>query len=88
MKCECCGRNKKMFESFDIVKGKTVELHLCSKCNDLCFKIRDFAKLKNINEFNKALKGIDSFSDNHSKGFQQWFQEFIKKIKEQNKMDN
>lgn len=87
MECDCCGKNKKMFESFAVVKRRNEELHLCSKCNDLCFKIRDFAKLKNTEEFNKSLKEINSFSSNHSISFQHWFHEFIKEIKKQNKIE-
>jgi ribosome-binding protein aMBF1 (putative translation factor) len=86
MKCDCCGKSKKMLDSFAIVKVKNEELHLCSKCNDLCFKIRDFARLKNVDEFNKNLNKINFFSPNHSKSFQNWFQGFVKKIKEQNEI--
>lgn len=79
MKCDCCGKNKRLFESFSILKYEEVKLNLCAKCNDLCFKVRDFSKLKNNEEVNKAINNIESHSKKSSDQFKKWFAVFKQK---------
>ena len=35
MVCDCCGRKKKLFESFAAVKYKQTQMNFCVDCNDL-----------------------------------------------------
>ena len=47
MVCDCCGRKKKLFESFAAVRVKNGQLNLCVECNDLAYKVRDDANTMN-----------------------------------------
>ena len=39
MVCDCCGRKKKLFESFAAVKHKQTQMNFCADCNDLAYKV-------------------------------------------------
>ena len=56
MVCDCCGRRKKIFESFAAVKHGQTQMNFCVECNDLAYKIRDDANEQNIDSYEKHLK--------------------------------
>ena len=47
MVCDCCGRKKKLFESFAAVQAKDSQLNFCVECNDVAYKVRDDASEMN-----------------------------------------
>ena len=56
MKCACCGRKKKLLESFEnIGKGGSV----CVDCSDILYRIHDAVTEKNIEEYKIRKKSID-----------------------------
>ena len=56
MVCDCCGRRKKIFESFAAVKYGQTQMNFCVDCNDLAYKIRDDANEQNSDSYEKHLK--------------------------------
>ena len=77
MNCDCCGRKKKLFESFAKISEKNIEINLCVKCNDLMYKIRDA-----YNDGDKEkYKDYNNIIDNHKKDskneFIEWKKHFI-----------
>ena len=71
MKCSCCGRKKKLFESFEnIGKGREV----CVDCSDILYRIHDAVSEKNSEEYDANKKKIEAFfSKQASKEFKDWF---------------
>lgn len=79
MKCSCCGRKKKMFESFeDIGQGGNI----CVDCSDILYRIHDAvtenqkeeyeAKVYSVKDYIKAKKSTNEFES--------WFyDDFIKR---------
>ena len=48
MRCSCCGRKKKMFESFEnIGKGG----YICVDCSDILYRIHDAVTEKQKEEY-------------------------------------
>lgn len=77
MKCDCCGRKKKLFESFAEVKdGKTV-LHLCVDCNDLFYKLRDAANADDKPVFDSVLADLENRMKKSSAALKDWATKFI-----------
>lgn len=79
MKCSCCGRKKKLLESFeDIGKGGNV----CVECSDLLYRIQDavtekdkktyWEKVGQVKSYIKEKKSMDEF--------EKWFMDdFLKR---------
>lgn len=75
MKCDCCGRKKKLLEAFASVDNGDKKLTLCVDCNDLLYKLRDAA-----NEFQSIQQMLTSRMESKaSKDFQAWSEKFIAK---------
>lgn len=76
MNCSCCGRRKKLFESFETI---THDINVCVECSTLLYKLRDCKNEKNEKESDKCLKLIKKrMSNKSSKKFEEWFKEFSK----------
>lgn len=79
MKCACCGRKKKLLESFEnIGKGGSV----CVDCSDILYRIHDAVTEKNIEEYKLRKKSIDDMVQKKkaTEDFKAWFDtDFIKR---------
>ena len=79
MKCACCGRKKKLLESFEnIGKGGSV----CVDCSDILYRIHDAVTEKNIEEYKIRKKSIDDMVQKKkaTEDFKAWFDtDFIKR---------
>ena len=85
MKCACCGRKKKLFESFENL-GK--DMDVCEDCSDIMYRIQDAYKESNKAEFDVQVKKVREFSVNKksSQNFKKWFEEeFLKRFEFKNK---
>lgn len=40
MKCDCCGKPKKLFDMFYTLKNDRGTVHLCAECNQLPERVR------------------------------------------------
>ncbi len=40
MKCDCCGRKKRLFESFDVVNKADSPMYVCAECAALVYAVR------------------------------------------------
>ena len=58
MECSCCNKKRKLLESFAVLNIDNQKFELCSECNNLVFKLRDFSVKKNKKEFDIAQKKI------------------------------
>lgn len=77
MRCDCCGRKKKLFESFAEVKDGKTTLHLCVDCNDLFYKLRDAATEDDRLEFDSILADLKKKMKKGSAAFDDWANRFI-----------
>ena len=82
MKCDCCGRKKKLFESFAEVKDGKTTLHLCVDCNDLFYKLRDAASEGDRLEFDSVMADLKKKMKKGSAAFKDWATRFIDQQKD------
>lgn len=80
MVCDCCGRKKKMFESFAVIQFEKEQMHFCVDCNDLAYKVRDDANDKNKEEYNRHVREWKVCAKKPSKVFLVWQQEFLAQL--------
>lgn len=81
MVCDCCGRRKRLFESFASVDSSEGRLNFCTTCNDIAYKVRDSANEANQKEFDKYIKAWEQRAKKPSKIFLDWREEFIAPMK-------
>ena len=80
MVCDCCGRKKKLFESFAAVKYKQTQMNFCVDCNDLAYKVRDDVNEQNNDNYEKHLKEWQQRAKKPSDIFLAWQQEFLAQL--------
>ena len=81
MRCDCCGRRKRLFESFAEVKTGKKNLNLCVDCNDLFYKLRDAAAEDNKQEFDNVMAELNKRMKKSSTELESWATEFFEKQK-------
>ena len=77
MVCDCCGRKKKLFESFAVIMTDEGKMNLCVDCNDLAYKIRDDANDGNKEQFDEHLKQLEKRGKKARPIFVDWKKKFI-----------
>ena len=77
MICDCCGRKKKLLESFAIVKFKQKQMNFCVDCNDLAYKVRDDANERNKDNYEKHLEEWNKRAEKPSDTFLLWQKDFL-----------
>lgn len=77
MVCDCCGRKKKLFESFAVVQAKTGPLNFCVDCNDMAYKVRDDANERNKEAYKGHLEQWKRLAKKPSKSFIEWQKAFL-----------
>ncbi len=79
MKCACCGRNRKLFESFEeLAEGMAV----CVDCSDVMYRIYDAVTEKNEEDYELQTSAIYTLIGDRksSAAFVEWFQnDFMKR---------
>ena len=70
MVCDCCGKKRKLFESF-----------ACAVCNDFAYRVRDDANGHNKEEYEKHIKDWKKRAKKPSDLFLSWQQEFLAPLK-------
>lgn len=75
MKCACCGRKKKIFESFEELDKN---LNICVDCSKSLYKYQDAVKDKKAEEANSILEEIKAKKNDAA--FTEWFAKFQKRI--------
>lgn len=74
MKCDCCGRRKKLFESYEKVASR---VDLCVDCSTLHYKLRDYKNENNTEKCSEIMKAIKKKSAKKStKEYEKWFESF------------
>lgn len=84
MVCDCCGRRKKLFESFAEVQYEAETLHFCVECNDIAYKVRDDFTEKNKENLDRHMKDWETRSKKPSKPFLKWKKEFLFQLEQKN----
>lgn len=79
MVCECCGRRKRLFESFAKIKSGEFEINLCVECNDLMYKIRDAYESDDEISAKTYISYVDKHRQKSSKAFKKWKTAFLNK---------
>ena len=79
MQCACCGRKKKLFESFEnLGKGGDV----CSDCSDIMYRIHDAVTEEQKEEYASLVKAVNTYIElkKASVDFAEWFKaDFMKR---------
>lgn len=79
MRCACCGRKNKLFESFEnLDKGGEV----CADCSDILYRIHDAVTERQKEEYDLQVKAIDTYikKAKASNDFAKWFEDdFMKR---------
>ena len=71
MKCSCCGKKKKLLESFEELEK---DINICVDCSKVLYKYQDAIKEKNVEEADKLLDEIKGKKS--EKTFVEWFSKF------------
>lgn len=71
MKCACCGKKKKLLESFEELEK---DVNICVDCSKLLYKYQDAVKEKNEEDSKKLLDEIKGKKS--EKVFADWFSKF------------
>ena len=77
MKCDCCGKKKRLFESFAAVQAKSEQLNLCVECNDMAYKVRDDINDQNEEKYKLHLEQWKKRTMSPSKKFVEWQETFL-----------
>lgn len=77
MKCYCCSVKKKMFESFVELETNEGKLYLCSKCNDLFYKIRDDVNDGNKKNYQNHCKELNDREKDSNESYLRWKNVFL-----------
>ncbi|WP_054740634.1 hypothetical protein [Cellulosilyticum ruminicola] len=77
MKCTCCGRKKKLLESFEELEK---DINICVECSKVLYKYQDAVKEKNVEESNKLFAEIKA--KKNEKKFVDWFIKFQERLGE------
>ena len=79
MKCACCGKKKKLLESFEELEK---DINICVDCSKGLYKYQDAIKEKNEEDSKKLLDEIKGKKS--EKSFIEWFSKFQDRIGVQN----
>ena len=88
MVCDCCGRNKKLFESFATVRSGQIQMNFCVDCNDLAYKVRDDANAQNVDSYIKHLEEWEKRAKHPTEAFLSWQQKFLSSLKKSAKKND
>ena len=77
MVCDCCGKRKKLFESYAVIQYKQNSIYLCVDCNDLAYKVKDDVNDKNKEKYDKHLNEWRRLAKKPTDLFLLWQQEFL-----------
>lgn len=80
MKCACCGKKKKLLESFEELEK---DINICVECSKILYKYQDAVKEKNAEEADKLLGEIKGKKS--EKSFVEWFSKFQGRLGVHNK---
>lgn len=75
MKCACCGRKKKIFESFEELE---TDVDICVECSKILYKYQDAVKEKNDDESKALLTELSKKKSD--KKFDEWFKKFQERL--------
>lgn len=74
MICSCCGRKKKIFESFENIGDGG---DICVDCSDIMYRIHDAYEEKDKKEYESRVNSIYEYIElkKASEKFSKWFKE-------------
>ena len=82
MECDCCHRRKMFYESFAFLETEDDKMNLCVDCNNLLYKLRDYANEGNREKFYEHLKQLEKRQKKPSSIFASWLKSFVVKLEE------
>lgn len=83
MKCDCCSKKRKIFQSYGVVKVGDGEINLCPACLDLAYKIRDAVNDKKLAKFQEYVVELDKRCKKSSTAFVTWKTEYLSQMENQ-----
>lgn len=75
MKCACCGKTKRFYESYAPLDAN---MNVCIKCDTILCRIKDAFKDNQIEQFNENVNIIKSKIKNEE--FAKWFENYLKDL--------
>ena len=73
MKCDCCGRRRRLFESYSSVKTEGKQIRLCVTCTNLLYKMRDLASDCEWEGYSLLHKELDLKKKTFTPLFERWY---------------
>ena len=74
MRCDCCGRRKRLFESYEKVEPN---INVCVECSTLLYKIRDAEEAgKREETLNIESKLKKKMTNKATREFEKWYRAF------------
>lgn len=83
MMCDCCGKRKRLLESFATIQTNGNRLNLCVDCNDLAYKIRDDANEMDKRSFDLHLDQWKKRAKKPSRDFIEWQKAFLSTLEDE-----
>lgn len=77
MKCDCCGKTKKLFDMFYTQKNENCQVRLCSECNELAERIRQDVLAGERELYELHLVQWNRRAKDPSPDFPEWNQAFL-----------
>ena len=77
MKCDCCGKTKKLFDMFYTQKNGNCQGRLCSECNELAERIRQDVLAGERELYELHLVQWNRRAKDPSPDFPEWNQAFL-----------
>ena len=81
MKCDCCGKRKCLFETYEDINYQNTTLNICVKCSTLVYKIRDAIKENQLDKKNALVAELNKRMCKESSAFNNWLHSKILKSK-------
>ena len=81
MRCDCCGKKRCLFESFEKIKYQPQDLFVCVKCSTTLYKLRDAAKDNDKDQYDKLIQEIESKMTHSTDAFREWQKQFVARNK-------
>lgn len=72
MQCDCRGKRKLPFESFEDIEFEGKRLHICVKCSRLVYKIREVSECEPENVL-PLISKLKKRTRSDSNDFKKWF---------------
>ena len=80
MKCDCCQRKRRLFESYETIHYPKKVLNLCPLCSLDLYKLKYAQENNQTRTYTRLKDSFSSKSKKSSLAFVEWYSDLIRKI--------